>query len=54
MVAARMLRDATAAEPDLAGDVRFGAAAVLLLECRFAEHVLGAWRRGRSSLRPAE
>jgi hypothetical protein len=31
--------------------VRFGAAAVLLLERRFAEYLLGAWRRGVSSLR---
>jgi hypothetical protein len=51
VVAARMLRDATAAEPDLAADVRFGAAAVLLVERRFADHLLGAWRRGASSLR---
>jgi hypothetical protein len=51
VVAARMLRDATAAEPDLAADVRFGAAAALLIERRFAQHLLSAWRRGASSLR---
>ncbi len=52
VVAARMLREATTAEPDLVDDVRFGAAAVLLLERRFTEHLLSAWQRGASSLRP--
>ena len=40
-----------AAEPDLADAVVFGAAACLYVESRFAGHVLGAWQRGRSSLR---
>jgi hypothetical protein len=40
-----------AAEPDLAADVVFGAAACLHVERRFAEHLLGAWQHGRSSLR---
>ena len=39
------------AEPDLADDVVFGAAACLHVEARFAEHVLGCWQQGRSSLR---
>ncbi|SNR88583.1 iron-containing redox enzyme family protein [Blastococcus mobilis] len=38
-------------EPDLLADVLLGAAAAMHLERRFAEHVLGAWSAGRSSLR---
>jgi hypothetical protein len=38
-------------EPDLAGDVVFGARATELLEERFGEHVLTCWRAGRTSLR---
>nr|WP_091451654.1 iron-containing redox enzyme family protein [Actinokineospora iranica] len=37
-------------EPELAGDVVFGVLATELLESRLAEHLLGAWRSGRSSL----
>ncbi len=40
------------AEPQLRGDVLFGAAATLLLEARFGATLLDAWRCGRSSLRP--
>lgn len=40
-----------AAEPQLAADVTFGIAATDLVEDRFTEHVLGAWRAERSSLR---
>jgi hypothetical protein len=39
------------AEPDLAADVVFGVQATNLVEDRFADHVLGAWRDNRSSLR---
>jgi len=39
-----------AAEPDLAGDILFGAGAVMAVERRFADHVLDAWAAGRSSL----
>ncbi|GGX10409.1 iron-containing redox enzyme family protein [Streptomyces chryseus] len=39
-------------EPELAADVAFGIRASVLLESRWEEHVLGAWREGRSSLRP--
>jgi Iron-containing redox enzyme len=39
-------------EPELAGDVIFGAAAMALLEDRFSSGLLGAWRAGRSSLLP--
>jgi Iron-containing redox enzyme len=39
------------AEPDLVGDILFGAAALLHLEARFAGHLLGAWAAGESSLR---
>ncbi|MGW7365752.1 iron-containing redox enzyme family protein [Streptomyces sp. NPDC054841] len=37
-------------EPDLEADVAFGIDATLHLEDRFAAHVLGAWRDGRTSL----
>jgi hypothetical protein len=40
-----------AEEPALAADVLFGALALLSVERRFAEHLLGAWGEGRSSLR---
>ncbi len=40
-----------AEEPSLAADVLFGARALLGVEGRFAEHVLGSWAAGRSSLR---
>ena len=39
------------AEPALAGDILFGAQALGRVERRFAEHVLGSWDRGESSLR---
>jgi hypothetical protein len=38
-------------EPDRVDDVLFGAAAALALDRLFAEHVLGCWQAGRSSLR---
>jgi len=38
-------------EPELAADVVFGIQATELLEARLAEHMLTAWRSGRSSLR---
>ncbi len=37
-------------EPDLTTDILFGARALLLLEDRFARHLLGAWEQGESSL----
>ena len=40
-----------AAEPALAGDILFGARALMLVEGRFARHLLGAWAAGRTSLR---
>lgn len=39
------------AEPELAGDVIFGARCALALEDRWAEHVLSRWQAGESSLR---
>ncbi|MGW5728516.1 iron-containing redox enzyme family protein [Nocardia beijingensis] len=38
-------------EPELTESVVFGIQVTNLLEDRFADHVLGAWRAGRSSLR---
>jgi hypothetical protein len=39
------------AEPELAGDVLFGARALLFLEGRFARRLLAAWEEGETSLR---
>jgi heme oxygenase-like protein len=41
----------TSAEPDLAGDVLYGARCALALDARWAEGLLTAWSEGRSSLR---
>jgi hypothetical protein len=38
-------------EPDLAGDILFGARALLALEARWAEHLMGCWEAGGTSLR---
>ena len=40
-------------EPELGPDIVFGAEALARVEARLASHVLDAWERGRSSLRPA-
>jgi hypothetical protein len=40
-------------EPALAGDVLWGARALVELEGRWSRHLLGAWAAGRSSLRAA-
>jgi hypothetical protein len=37
-------------EPELAADIVFGVRATEFLESRFGEHVLSAWREGRTSL----
>lgn len=39
------------AEPHLTEDIVFGAAACLYVDRRFAEHVIGSWDAGRTSLR---
>jgi hypothetical protein len=39
------------AEPELAGDILFGAACSLYVDTRFAEHVLGRWHKRTTSLR---
>jgi len=39
------------AEPDLGPQIVFGARALLAVEARFTEHLLGAWNSGSSSLR---
>src|SRR5206468_1106891 len=39
-------------EPDLAGDIVFGAEALLALEGAFATHLLASFEAGESSLRP--
>jgi hypothetical protein len=52
-IAAWDLADALAREePELAGDIVFGARALLALEARWGQHLLAAWRAGRTSLRP--
>jgi hypothetical protein len=40
-------------EPDLAGDILWGARALLAVEGRWAGHVMSAWAAGESSLRSA-
>jgi hypothetical protein len=40
-----------AVEPSLASDVLFGARALLVLEARWAGHLLAAWERDERSLR---
>ncbi len=45
------LRDLLRREPHLAADVVLGIEAGLLLEDRFADHVLRTWSTGASSLR---
>jgi hypothetical protein len=51
-IAAWDLADALAREePELAGDILFGARALLALEARWGHHLLDAWREGRTSLR---
>ena len=42
-----------AAEPERAGDVAFGARAIMAVEGRFAGALLAAWQAGRTSLLPA-
>jgi hypothetical protein len=51
-IAAWDLADALAREePELAGDIVFGARTLLALEARWGQHLLDAWRAGRTSLR---
>ncbi len=51
-VAARELAGGLARdEPELIGDILFGARAITAVEQRFTRHVLDSWERGRSSLR---
>jgi hypothetical protein len=38
-------------EPQLAGDLLWGARTLAAIEARWAEHLMGAWAAGRSSLR---
>ncbi|MGW7056637.1 iron-containing redox enzyme family protein [Streptomyces sp. NPDC054887] len=47
-----VIGDLLAREPELAADVAFGIRASVLLESRWEQHVLDAWREGRSSLLP--
>ena len=37
-------------EPELTGDILFGARALILLEQRLASHLVGCWEQGRTSL----
>ena len=48
----RMVPGMMATDPELAGDLLFGAASVLLLEERFARHLLEAWALDYTSLNP--
>jgi len=49
----RMVAGLIAADPGLCDDVLFGASAVLLVEGRFAAHLVNAWSSASSSLLPA-
>ena len=40
-------------EPQLAGDILFGARAIMAVEGRFSSHLLRSWSAGKSSLLPA-
>jgi hypothetical protein len=46
----RMVAGLIRAEPGLSADLLFGVAALLMLEQRFAKHLLNAWASDRSSL----
>ncbi|HYI62872.1 MAG TPA: iron-containing redox enzyme family protein [Acidimicrobiales bacterium] len=48
----QMAAPVVASDPSLGPEVVFGAAALSRCEARLAGHILGAWDRGRSSLRP--
>lgn len=49
----RMVGGVVEAEPELAADVIFGAAALGRVEARFAHHILRSWDDGVTSLRPS-
>jgi heme oxygenase-like protein len=51
MALERMVAGLMASEPELGADLLFGAAAGLMLEERFTEHLLQDWSTDRSSLR---
>lgn len=53
VLACDLAADVATREPHLASDVVFGARAMALLEDRFADGLLRAWRRGTSALLPA-
>ncbi|WP_307806689.1 iron-containing redox enzyme family protein [Streptomyces sp. FH025] len=46
-----VIEELVAAEPGLARDVAFGVAAAGVVDGRFAHHLVGRWRAGRTSLR---
>ncbi|MFJ9455553.1 iron-containing redox enzyme family protein [Kitasatospora sp. NPDC101447] len=46
-----VIEELIAAEPAAARDVAFGIAATEVVDGRFADHLLGCWRAGRTSLR---
>jgi hypothetical protein len=48
----RMVAGLMRAEPEMGPDLLFGSAAILMLEQRFASHLLDAWADNRSSLLP--
>lgn len=50
----RLVTGLLGAEPHLGADLLFGAAAVLMLDKRFEDHLLGSWSKKRSSLVPWE
>ncbi len=51
LAAGPMAEGLAAAEPELLGDLQFGARALVAVEGRLAAHLLRSWRAGESSLR---
>ncbi|GAB7184398.1 iron-containing redox enzyme family protein [Kitasatospora sp. Ki12] len=46
-----VIEELIATEPELEADIAFGIAAAEVVDGRFADHLLGRWRAGRTSLR---
>ncbi len=51
VAADRLAAGLARSDPDLVGDIVFGAAAVMAVEARFTRHLLDSWKAGHSSLR---
>ena len=54
IAATRLVAGLVRHDPGLAGDVLFGAGALMHVEARLARHLVGSWEAGHSSLRGAQ